>query len=99
MSERRDCPTQRVPMTASFAKIDSKGRLVVPKSKRERDEIESGDLYVLDPNSAVGTITFVKVETVLQRHLAESRAEYEAGLGMTLEELVAELGVDLADAR
>ena len=82
-------------MSASFAKIDSKGRLVVPKSKRERDEIESGDLYVLDPNSAVGTITFVKVESPLLRHLAESQAEYEAGLGLTLDELAAELGIDL----
>ncbi len=82
-------------MSASFLKIDSKGRLVVPKSKRERDEIESGDLYVLDPNSAVGTITFVKVESPLLRHLAESQAEYEAGLGLTLDELAAELGIDL----
>ena len=82
-------------MTASFAKIDGKGRLVVPKSKRERDEIESGDLYLLDPNSAVGTITFVRVESPLMQHLAESQAEYDAGLGLTLEELAAELGVEL----
>lgn len=82
-------------MSASFAKIDSKGRIVVPKSKRERDEIESGDLYVLDPNAAVGTITFVKVESPLMRHLAESQADYEAGRYQTIEELAAELGIDL----
>lgn len=82
-------------MSASFTKIDSKGRLVVPKSKRERDEIENGDLYMLDPNSATGTITFVKVESPLMRHLAESQADYEAGRYQTLEEVAAELGVDL----
>jgi len=78
-----------------ISKLDSKGRLVVPKSKRERDEFEDGDIFVVDPNSAAGTITFVKVESPLLRHLAESRAEYEAGLGQTLEELAEELGVDL----
>lgn len=82
-------------MSASFARVDNEGRLVVPKSKREHDEIESGDLYAVDPNSPVGTITFVKVESPLLRHLAESQAEYEAGLGLTLEELAAELGVEL----
>jgi bifunctional DNA-binding transcriptional regulator/antitoxin component of YhaV-PrlF toxin-antitoxin module len=78
-----------------IAKLDGKGRLVVPKSKRDSDEFKDGDIFVVDPNSAAGTITFVKIESPLLRHLAESRAGYEAGLGLTLEELAAELGVDL----
>ncbi len=82
-------------MATMIAKLDSKGRLVVPKQKREQDELTDGDIFVVDPNSASGTITFVKVQSLLERHLAESRAEYEAGLGQTLEELAAELGVDL----
>lgn len=84
-----------VTMSTMTARLDSKGRLVVPKSKRKRDEFEDGDLFVVDPNSAAGTITFVKVESPLLKHLAESRAEYESGLGQTLEELANELGVDL----
>jgi len=82
-----------------IAKLDSKGRLVVPKQKREQDELEDGDVFIVDPNSASGTITFVKVESLLERHLAESRAEYEAGLGPTLEKFAAELGVDLTGER
>ncbi len=82
-------------MSTMIAKLDSKGRLVVPKTMRERDELEDGDVFVVDPNSAVGTITFVKVENLLLKHIAESEADYAAGRYQSLEEVAAELGVDL----
>jgi bifunctional DNA-binding transcriptional regulator/antitoxin component of YhaV-PrlF toxin-antitoxin module len=75
--------------------LDSKGRLVVPKQMRDRDALEDGDLFVVDPNSESGTITFVRVENPLVRLVAESRADYEAGNYQSIEEVAAELGVDL----
>ncbi|HET9662354.1 MAG TPA: hypothetical protein VFP05_18650 [Thermomicrobiales bacterium] len=82
-------------MSTLTAILDSKGRLVVPKQMRERDALEDGDLFVIDPHSEAGTITFVRVENPLVRLVAESRAEYEAGNFQSIEEVAAELGVDL----
>ena len=82
-------------MPTMTAILDSKGRLVVPKQMRDRDALEDGDLFIVDPDSAVGTITFVRVENPLVRLVAESRAEYEAGNFQSIEEVAAELGVDL----
>jgi bifunctional DNA-binding transcriptional regulator/antitoxin component of YhaV-PrlF toxin-antitoxin module len=62
-------------MQTFTAILDSKGRLVVPKQMRERDALEYGDLFVVDPDSAAGTITFVRVENPLIRIVAESRSE------------------------
>jgi bifunctional DNA-binding transcriptional regulator/antitoxin component of YhaV-PrlF toxin-antitoxin module len=75
--------------------LDSKGRLVVPKRMRDRDALEDGDLFIVDPDSAEGTVTFVRVESPLVRIVAESRAEYEAGNFQSIEEVAAELGIDL----
>lgn len=82
-------------MSAMVSRLDSKGRLVVPKSIRDRDDFEEGDLFVLDPNSRDGTITFVRVENPLLARIAESEADYAAGRYQTLEEVAAELGIDL----
>ncbi len=82
-------------MHTMTAILDSKGRLVVPKQMRDRDALEDGDLFIVDPDSAVGTITFVRVENPLVRIVAESRAEYEAGNFQSIQEVAAELGVDL----
>lgn len=82
-------------MQTMTAILDSKGRLVVPKQMRERDSLEDGDLFFVDPNSESGTITFVKVENPLIKIVAESRAEYEAGNYQSIEEVAAELGIEL----
>ena len=74
-------------MSTMIAKLDSKGRLVVPKTMRDRDELEDGDVFVVDPNSATGTITFVKVESLLLKHIAESEADYSAGRFQSLDDL------------
>ncbi len=82
-------------MSTMITRLDSKGRLVIPKKLREREELENGDVFVVDPNSAAGTITFVKVENPLVKQIAESEADYAAGRYQSLEEVAAELGVNL----
>jgi len=77
------------------ARVDDKGRLVVPKRVREENHIEAGDLYVLREDSDAGTITFVKIQNEILKRIAEGEAEYRAGLTKSLDEVAAELGIDL----
>lgn len=78
-----------------IARVDDKGRLVVPKKVREENEIEAGDLFVLREDSEAGTITFVKMQDEVLRRIAEGEAEYKAGLTRSLDDVAAELGIDL----
>ena len=78
-----------------IARVDSKGRLAVPKRIRDENAIEAGDLYVLQEDSEAGTITFVKVQKEVLKRIAEGEAEYKAGRTRSLDDVAAELGIDL----
>lgn len=77
------------------AKLDSKYRLVVPKNEREKNDLEVGDLFVLQEDTEAGTITFVKLENELLKRIAEGEADYRAGRTRSLDDVAAELGIDL----
>ena len=82
-------------MSKMIVRLDSNDRLVVPKSKRDLDALEDGDVFIYDPSSESGTITFVKVDSPLLKQLAESEVDHATGRFQTIEEVAAELGINL----
>jgi bifunctional DNA-binding transcriptional regulator/antitoxin component of YhaV-PrlF toxin-antitoxin module len=69
--------------------------MVVPKEIRQRMCIEEGDVFYVEMNPDEGTLLYAQAENPLLRRLEEGRKEYEAGLTKSLDEVAAELGIEL----
>lgn len=85
-------------MATVAVRIGSKGRMVLPKEARDRLDVTDGDIVFVDTSDQDGVVRLSKAESPLLRHLAESRADYDAGRFQTVEALAEELGVDLGRA-
>ena len=81
-------------MSTFISRMDNKGRLVVPKQVRDREELEDGDLFFVEEDSEAGTITFTRMENLVRKRIAEGEAEYRAGMTKSLDEVAAELDID-----
>jgi AbrB family looped-hinge helix DNA binding protein len=79
----------------THATVDNKGRVLIPDAIRKQLDINSGDVLFVQVEDT-GAIRYMRAENpfdVLAEHaLRESRA----GRTRTLQEIAAELGVDLA---
>lgn len=64
-------------VVAEIVKIDSKGRLVVPKAVRERVGIQAGDTYFLDAEE--GFIRLIKAEDPFIRLAQHARRDHAEG--------------------
>jgi AbrB family looped-hinge helix DNA binding protein len=76
-------------------KLDNKGRLVVPKVVREAFGAQEGDVFYLDDDVFEGLLVFAAATNPLLRLAEEGRAEYNAGLSTSLNDVAAGLGIAL----
>jgi antitoxin PrlF len=83
-------------MTTSL-KIDNKGRLSIPKELRERAGLEPGDTIFLEFDEDTGTFQLRKAINPFDILAMEALREYEAGETRSLDEIMAELGVEPED--
>jgi len=82
-------------MATVSVKLDSKGRLVVPKEVREAFGAQEGDVFYLDYDVFEGLLVFAAATNPLLRLVEEGRAEYQAGLTKSIDEVAAEMGVSI----
>jgi AbrB family looped-hinge helix DNA binding protein len=80
-------------MATTSVKLDNKGRLVVPKEVREAMGAREGDVFYLDYDVFEGLLVFAAATNPLLRLVEEGRAEYQAGLTKSIDEVAAELGI------
>jgi AbrB family looped-hinge helix DNA binding protein len=80
-------------MSTISVKLDNKGRLVVPKEVREAIGAQEGDVFYLDYDVFDGLLIFAASANPLLKRLEEGRAEYEAGLTKSLDDVAAEMGI------
>ncbi len=78
-------------------KVDSKGRLSIPREIREQLGIESGDVYFVEADSEHAVIHFAKAESPFGPIAQYAINEYHAGRTRSLREVAAEFGIDLND--
>jgi antitoxin PrlF len=83
-------------MTTSL-KIDSKGRLSIPKELRERAGLEPGDTIFLEFDEDTGTFQLKKAVNPFDILGMEALREYEAGETIPLRKIAEEAGIDLDD--
>lgn len=78
------------------AKVDTKGRVVVPEVLREELGIEPGDILFFERDNE-GWTRFVKVTNPFDGLAHHAIEEWEAGKTKTIEEIAAEMDVKLGD--
>jgi antitoxin PrlF len=83
-------------MTTSL-KIDKKGRISIPRQLREKAGLEPGDTVFLEFDDKTGTFQLKKAINPFDILAMEALREYEAGETRSLDEIMAELGVEPAD--
>jgi AbrB family looped-hinge helix DNA binding protein len=75
-------------------KIDNKGRVSIPKQLRERAGLEPGDALFLEYDESSNTFHLKKAINPFDILALEALREYEAGETRSLDEVMAELGVE-----
>ncbi len=78
-------------------KLDSKGRISIPKQYREKIGLEPGDAMFLEVDEDTGTLQIRKAINPFDILALEALREYEAGETRSLDEIMAELGVEPED--
>lgn len=78
-------------------KVDSKGRLSIPREIREQLGIESGDVYVVEANQEEAIIYFAKAQNPFDGLAEHALEEYRAGRTIRLRDYAAERGIDVDD--
>jgi AbrB family looped-hinge helix DNA binding protein len=78
-------------------KLDSKGRVSIPKKVREQAGLQPGDTLFLAIDPATGTVQLRKVTNPFDGLTLHAMAEYEAGRTRSLDEVMDEMGVYLED--
>jgi AbrB family looped-hinge helix DNA binding protein len=74
-------------------RVDSKGRLTIPRAERERLGIKPGDVLFLRESN--GALIYVKAQNPFDALAEEAIAEAEAGRIVSLRDLAARDGFDL----
>lgn len=76
-------------------KVDSKGRVSIPSSVRDRVQMRIGDVYVIQAEEEGGVIRLAKAINPFDIAATEAIEEYEAGGTMSLRDFAESEGVDL----
>lgn len=76
-------------------RVDSKGRLSIPKAVRDALDVRPGDTYFFERDGDI--LRFVKAKNPFDALAEEAIREYRAGRTRTIEEIAREYGVDLND--
>ena len=79
--------------TSDTVRLDTKGRLTVPRHVREAVGLEAGDTLFLDYSD--GILRFAKAENPFDALTDEAIDEYRGGKTRSLREWAAERGIDL----
>jgi len=80
-------------MEAIAVRVDTKGRLTLPKAVREAAGVKTGDTYYLHPEGSV--LHYSRAENPFDLLAEHALKEYREGKTRTIEEIAAEWGVDL----
>lgn len=75
-------------------KIDSKGRISIPKRYRELIGLQPGDAMFLEVDEETGTLQIRKAINPFDILALDALRQYEAGETRSLDEIMAELGVE-----
>ncbi len=80
-------------------KVDAKGRLSIPRSRRDELHIEPGDTLLLQ--GVENALRYVKpnLDEIFTGLAAQALVEYQAGRTRDIEDIAAELGISLDDDR
>jgi len=82
-------------MSNTSVKVDGKGRVTIPLEAREAFGVKEGDVFYFGFDLMDGIMVFAPAENPLLQRLEEGRAEYEAGLTKSLDEVAADLGITI----
>jgi AbrB family looped-hinge helix DNA binding protein len=80
-------------------KVDSKGRVSIPKKVREQAGFGPGDTLFLAIDQPTGTVQLRKVSNPFDGLALQAIAEYEAARTTSLREIAEEAGIELDDER
>ena len=75
------------------ARVDSKGRLTIPKEAREALGIQPGDTFFVEREGRV--LRYAKAENPFDGLARHAAAEHTAGKTRSLREIAGEQGIDL----
>lgn len=78
-------------------KVDSKGRVSIPKRVREQAGLQPGDTLFLAIDQESGTVQLRKVTNPFDGLALHAIAEYEAGRTRSLDEIMDEMGIGPED--
>ena len=77
------------------AKLDSKGRLLLPRKLRDSLSLNAGDTLFLQYESKSGVVRFAKASNPFDVLAEEAVKEYEAGKTMDLRDYAKTRGIKL----
>ncbi len=78
-------------------KVDSKGRISIPKQYREKIGLEPGDALFLEIDEGTGTLQIRKAINPFDILALDAIRQYEAGETIPLRDIAREAGIDLDD--
>lgn len=81
--------------TVITVKVDSKGRLLIPRSIREKLKMTTGDVCFLTLDQALGILSVAKAENPFDGLARHAIREYRAGQTKSLRQYVKEQGVEI----
>ncbi len=79
----------------STAKVDSKGRLLLPRKLRESLGLNTGDTLFLQYESKSGIVKLAKASNPFDVLAEEAEKEFEAGKTTALRDYAKKLGIKL----
>lgn len=77
-------------------RVDSKGRVLLPRRRRLQLDVKPGDLVLIAPDRETGSIRVVKVISPFEVLAVEARALDAKGATRGDAEVAQDLGLDLA---
>lgn len=84
-------------MATISVSMDSKGRISIPKSVRERLHLEPGDVFFIDPIENRAEFRVAKAQVPFDNIAEFAQWAVDNGHTRSLDEISAELGLNLDD--